>query len=45
MIPVTRTFFPPIEEYQKYLHRIWSSNQIANGGELWKELKEKLQDI
>lgn len=43
MIPVTRTFFPPIEEYQKYLHRIWSSNQIANGGELWKELREKIQ--
>lgn len=44
MITVTKTFFPPIEEYQKYLERIWNSNQIANGGELWKELKDKLQE-
>ncbi|MCM4158790.1 DegT/DnrJ/EryC1/StrS family aminotransferase [Antarcticibacterium flavum] len=44
MIPVTRTFLPPIEEYHKYLYRIWSSNQIANGGELWKELKERIQE-
>lgn len=44
MIPVTKTFFPPLGEYQRFLERIWGSNQVANGGDLWKELKEKLQN-
>ncbi|MGI0107082.1 DegT/DnrJ/EryC1/StrS family aminotransferase [Salinimicrobium sp. WS361] len=43
MINVTKTFLPPLEEYQKYLQQIWESNQIANGGKLWFELKEKLE--
>ena len=43
MINVTKTFLPPLEEYQKYLKQIWESNQIANGGQLWFELKEKLE--
>ena len=43
MINVTKTFLPPLEEYQKYLEQIWESNQIANGGKLWHELKEKLE--
>lgn len=43
MIPVTKTYLPPIEDYQKYIDRIWSSNQIANGGDLWLELKDGLQ--
>ncbi|WP_423818721.1 DegT/DnrJ/EryC1/StrS family aminotransferase [Salinimicrobium sp. TIG7-5_MAKvit] len=44
MINVTKTFLPPIEEYQKYLEQIWNSNQIANGGKLWYELQAKLKD-
>ncbi len=43
MIPVTKTFLPPIEEYHKYLEQIWKSNQIANGGELWSELQSQLK--
>ena len=44
MIPVTKTFLPPIEEYQKYLEHIWDSNQIANGGKLWSELQVRLKN-
>jgi dTDP-4-amino-4,6-dideoxygalactose transaminase len=44
MIHVTKTFLPPIEEYQKYLKQIWETNQIANGGKLWYELQAKLKD-
>lgn len=44
MINVTKTFLPPLEEYQKYLEQIWDSNQIANGGKLWQELQVKLKE-
>ena len=44
MINVTKTFLPPLEEYQKYLEQIWDSNQVANGGKLWYELQAKLKD-
>ncbi|MHA6280381.1 DegT/DnrJ/EryC1/StrS family aminotransferase [Salinimicrobium sp. CAU 1759] len=43
MINVTKTFLPPLEEYQKYLDQIWDSNQIANGGKLWFKLQAKLK--
>lgn len=44
MIPVTRPFFPPIEEYNRYLDRIWSSAQLTNMGPLSRELEEKLKE-
>lgn len=44
MINVTKTFFPPIEDYQKQLKRIWNNQWLTNNGELYKELSEKLQD-
>lgn len=44
MINVTKTFLPPLEEYQKYLEQIWESNQIANGGKLWYTLQAKLKN-
>ena len=43
MINVTKTFFPPIEEYQKQLQRIWSHEWLTNRGELVLELEEKLK--
>ena len=43
MINVTKTFFPPIEEYQKQLQRIWSNEWLTNRGELVLELEEKLK--
>lgn len=43
MIPVTKTFLPPQEEYIKIIQQIWKSNQIANGGELLFNLQQKLK--
>ena len=43
MIPVTRTFLPPIDEYQYYLTEIWASNQVANGGRLLFELEKNIK--
>ncbi|MBZ9779448.1 DegT/DnrJ/EryC1/StrS family aminotransferase [Psychroflexus sp. CAK8W] len=44
MINVTKTFFPPIEDYQKQLERVWENEWLTNNGELYKELSQKLQD-
>ena len=44
MINVTKTFLPPLQDYQKYLQEIWSSNQVANGGQLWFQLQAKLKE-
>ena len=43
MVNVTKTFLPPLEEYNKYLLDIWNDNTIANGGKRWGELREKLR--
>jgi dTDP-4-amino-4,6-dideoxygalactose transaminase len=43
MITVTKTFFPPIEEYQLQLLRIWNNQWLTNRGELVLELEEKLK--
>ncbi len=42
-INVTKTFFPPLEEYQKQLERVWKNEWLTNRGELLKELEEKLK--
>ena len=44
MINVTKTFFPPLEEHQKQLQRIWSNEWLTNRGELVLELEEKLKN-
>jgi dTDP-4-amino-4,6-dideoxygalactose transaminase len=43
MINVTKTFFPPIEDYQAHVQRIWDNQWLTNNGELYKELSHKLQ--
>ena len=43
MILATKTFFPPLEEYQIQLKRIWENEWITNRGELVIELEEKLK--
>jgi dTDP-4-amino-4,6-dideoxygalactose transaminase len=43
MITVTKTFLPPIEEYQAILKRAWDKQWITNRGELVLELEEKLK--
>lgn len=44
MINVTKTFFPPIEEYNLQVQRIWDNQWLTNRGELVLELEEKLKD-
>ncbi len=44
MINVTKTFFPPIEDYQKQLQRIWDNQWLTNNGELYKEFSQKLKE-
>src|SRR5690606_19766304 len=44
MIPVTKPFLPPIEEYQQYLRGIWDRNWLTNNGPLVNELELKLKE-
>ena len=44
MINVTQTFFPPLEEYQLQLERIWKNRWLTNRGELIIELEEQLKN-
>ena len=44
MINVTKTFFPPLEEYQEQLQRIWKNQWLTNRGELVLELEGKLKN-
>ncbi len=44
MINVTKTFLPPLEEYQAILNRAWEAGWITNRGQLVKELEQKLKD-
>lgn len=43
MINVTKTFFPPLSEYNFYLNRIWINEWLTNRGELVTELETKLK--
>ena len=42
-INVTKSFLPPLEEYQKHLKKIWDSGQLTNRGELVNQLEEEIQ--
>jgi dTDP-4-amino-4,6-dideoxygalactose transaminase len=44
MINVTKTFFPPLDEYQLQLERVWKNQWLTNRGELVIELENKLKD-
>ncbi len=43
MIPVTKPFLPPQEEYEKYLTGIWQRQWLTNMGPLANELELKLK--
>ena len=45
MIPVTKPFLPPIEEYNTYVKGIWNRNWLTNGGPLVNELEMKVKGI
>lgn len=43
MIPVTKPFLPPIEEYQSYIKDIWERQWLTNNGPLVNDLELKLK--
>jgi len=43
MIPVTKPFLPPREEYNKYLNDIWDRQWLTNNGPLVNELETRLK--
>lgn len=45
MIPVTKPFLPPKEEYEKYLDGIWTRSWLTNMGPLANDLELKLKDV
>jgi dTDP-4-amino-4,6-dideoxygalactose transaminase len=44
MIPVTKSFLPPIEEYTAQIQRAYNNQWLTNRGELVLELEQKLKD-
>ena len=42
MINVTKTYLPPLDDYIKYLERIWESGWVTNNGEFVQELERQL---
>lgn len=44
MITVTKTFLPPIEQYQQQVQRAWDNQWLTNRGELVLELEGKLRE-
>src|SRR5690554_380208 len=43
MIPVTKPFLPPIEEFKKYVDDIWQRQWLTNMGPLASDLEMKLK--
>jgi dTDP-4-amino-4,6-dideoxygalactose transaminase len=43
MINVTRTYLPPLDQYNTYLQKIWSSGWVTNHGPLVEELETRLK--
>src|SRR5215210_387078 len=44
IIPVTKPFLAPIEEYEKYIKDIWQRQWLTNNGPLVNELELKLKE-
>ena len=45
MIPVTKPFLPPREEYQNYVDQIWERNWLTNNGPLVQKFEEKISSF
>jgi dTDP-4-amino-4,6-dideoxygalactose transaminase len=45
MIPVTKPFLPPKEEYDQFIDQIWKRNWLTNHGPLVNELELKIKDF
>lgn len=44
MIPVTKPYLPPLEEFIPYLRKIWESKVLTNGGPFHQQLEQELCD-
>lgn len=44
MIPVTKPFLPPLEEYKKYIDDIWERQWLTNMGPLSSDLEMKIKE-
>lgn len=44
MIPVTKAYLPPLDEYTSYLQQIWENGWLTNRGSLVLELEQQLRD-
>lgn len=44
VIPVTRPFLPPLDEYMTLVEGIWSRGQLTNNGPLVQELEARLAE-
>lgn len=44
MIPVTKSFLPPLEEYNAQIAKVWSNQWLTNRGPLVLDLEEKLKN-
>lgn len=44
MIPVTKPFLPPVEEYEAYIKQIWKRQWLTNNGPLVNELELQLKE-
>lgn len=40
MIPVTKTYFPPLEDYTFFLEQIWQNGNVTNDGTLCRRLAD-----
>lgn len=43
MIPVTKPFLPPRDDYEKYLEEIWQREYVTNNGPLVQKLETRLR--
>lgn len=41
---VTKTFLPPIDEYNRYIEQIWDSGQLTNGGRLVQKFESTTKE-
>ena len=44
VINVTKSFLPPIEEFNFYVSKIWQNGQLTNQGPLLLELEQKIKE-
>lgn len=42
-VNVTKTFLPPVDQYQSYVQKIWQNGQVTNQGPLLLQLEEQLE--